>query len=64
MALGSALATIILSKDVALAEGLLSFAVLISPEFMVTWCSVRFSTFSHAVKSEPVLLVLGTLRPW
>jgi uncharacterized membrane protein YcaP (DUF421 family) len=58
VALGSTLATIILSKDVALAEGLLAFAVLIALQYTVTWGSVRSSTFSRTVKSEPVLLVL------
>jgi hypothetical protein len=56
VALGSTLATVLLSKDVALAEGLLAFAVLIGLQFLVTWTSVHVSWFNHLVKSEPVLL--------
>ncbi len=56
VALGSTLATVLLSKDVALAEGLLAFALLIGLQFLVTWTSVRVSWFNHLVKSEPVLL--------
>jgi uncharacterized membrane protein YcaP (DUF421 family) len=56
VALGSTLATVLLSKDVALAEGVLAFAVLIGLQFLVTWTSVRVSWFNHLVKSEPVLL--------
>lgn len=41
VALGSTLATVLLSKDVALAEGLIAFAVLIALQFAVTWLSVR-----------------------
>ncbi|WP_224240160.1 DUF421 domain-containing protein [Hyalangium gracile] len=57
VSLGSTLATVLLSKDVSLAEGLLAFAVLIGLQFLVTWTSVRWPGFSRMVKSEPVLLV-------
>jgi len=57
VALGSTLATILLSKDVALAEGLLAFAVLIGLQFFVAWASVRSKRVSAAVKSEPRLLL-------
>lgn len=57
VALGSTLATILLSKDVALAEGAMAFAVLIALQYVVAWLSVRFSTFGGLVKSEPSLLL-------
>lgn len=56
VALGSTLATIILSKDVALAEGILAFIILVSLQFIVTWSSVRSRTISQLVKSDPTLL--------
>ncbi len=56
VALGSTLATIILSKDVALAEGLLAFALLIGLQYAVTWSSIRSRTVSRLVKSDPTLL--------
>jgi uncharacterized membrane protein YcaP (DUF421 family) len=56
VALGSTLATVLLSKDVALAEGVVAFATLIGLQFLVTWTSVRVPWFSRLVKSEPVLL--------
>jgi len=56
VALGSTLATILLSKDTLLAEGLLAFAVLILLQFIITWLSVRFKFVSHLVKGEPQLL--------
>ena len=56
VARGSTLATVLLSKDVALAEGVVAFAVLIGLQFLVTWTSVRWSWFSRLVKSEPLLL--------
>lgn len=57
VALGSTLATIILSKDVALAEGLVAYGVLIGMQFVITWLSVRSKTITHLVKSEPKMLV-------
>ena len=57
VALGSTLATILLSKDVALAEGIVALGTLIGLQFVITWLSVRSSWFSHLVKSEPTLLL-------
>jgi len=56
VALGSTLATIILSKDVALAEGILALGLLIGLQFAVTWSSVRSRSISQLVKSDPALL--------
>lgn len=56
VALGSILATILLSKDVALAEGLLALLLLIALQFIVAWLSVRFPRIQQLVKSEPTLL--------
>ncbi len=57
VALGSTLATILLSKDVALAEGIVAFAMLIFLQFIVTWLSVRSKMVHNLVKSEPALLL-------
>lgn len=57
VALGSTLATILLSKDVALLEGLTAFLVLIGMQYAIAWLSVRSTTISGLVKSEPQLLV-------
>lgn len=56
VALGSTLATILLSKDVALAEGLTAFALLVGLQFVITWLSVRTDAVHVLVKSEPALL--------
>ena len=57
VALGSTLATIILSTDVPLADGVLALATLIALQFLITWSSVRWPVVSRTVKSEPTLLV-------
>ncbi len=57
IALGSTLATILLSKDVALVEGIVAFIVLIGLQFIVTALSVRSNTISDLVKSEPRLML-------
>lgn len=56
VALGSTLATLLLSKDVSLAEGALAFALLISLQFGVTWASVRAPRVRSWITGEPLML--------
>ncbi|MBW3566909.1 MAG: DUF421 domain-containing protein [Proteobacteria bacterium] len=56
VALGSTLATILLSKDAALAEGVVAFAMLVLLQFAITWLSVRSGLVRKLVKAEPQLL--------
>lgn len=57
VALGSTLATILLSKDVTLAQGLMALALLIAMQFAVTWTSARAAWIKRAVTGEPRLLL-------
>lgn len=59
VALGSTLATTLLSKDVALGEGVAAIATLILLQYSVAWLSVRSSTVSRLVTPEPALLFLS-----
>lgn len=56
VALGSTLATILLSGDTPLAEGVLALALLVLLQFVITWLSVRSKTLSRLVKAEPRLM--------
>ncbi|MEZ5780898.1 MAG: DUF421 domain-containing protein [Rhizobiaceae bacterium] len=56
VALGSTLAATVLQKSVALAEGATALALLIGAQFLVTFVSVRWTSFAAAVRSEPALL--------
>lgn len=56
VALGSLLATVLLSKDVLLAEGVAAFLMLILLPFILAWLSVRSSAVSDLVKAKPTLL--------
>ncbi len=56
VAFGSTLASVLLSKDVTLAEGLTAFAVLVGLQYVVAWLSVRSSFVEHVVKATPSLL--------
>jgi uncharacterized membrane protein YcaP (DUF421 family) len=56
VALGSTLATVLLDKNVALAEGVAAFAVLIYAQYAITALSVRSRAVRKLVKSEPRLL--------
>ncbi len=57
VALGSTLASILLSEGVALAEGVTGFVLLIALQYGVATLSVRSRTFAQAVRSEPTLLL-------
>lgn len=57
VALGSTLATVLLSKDVALAEGAVAMALLISLQFVITWFSVRTPWARRLVTGEPLMLL-------
>lgn len=59
VALGSTLATIILSKDVSLLEGITALALLIVMQYVITFASVRSKSFTNLIKSEPKLLYSG-----
>lgn len=56
IALGSTLATILLSRDVTLAEGLTALTLLVLLQYAVSWTCVRFQFLNDIVKSEPRLL--------
>ncbi len=57
VALGSTLASVLLTQDVSLLQGGVAFAVLIGLQFVVTWSSVRWPWIRKVVTGEPVLLV-------
>ncbi|MGV3486347.1 MAG: DUF421 domain-containing protein [Planctomycetaceae bacterium] len=57
VALGSTLATVLLTKDVSLVQGVLALALLIAMQFVVTWLSVRVRWLRRAVRSRPTLLL-------
>lgn len=56
IALGSTLATILLSKDVALAEGVTALALLIVLQLGVAWLVSRSSRFEAMVKAQPTMV--------
>lgn len=63
VALGSTLASGLLTKDVSLADTVAAFGVLIALQFLVTWSSVRLGWVRNVVTGEPHLLARrGELR--
>ena len=56
VALGSTLATIFLSKDVTLADGIVGLSVLISLQYLLAYFSTRSTKFSRLLSSEPTLV--------
>lgn len=57
VALGSTLASTLLSKDASLAQGAAAFGVLILLQFVVTWLSVRFKRVRSTIVGEPQILM-------
>lgn len=57
VALGSTLATVLLTKDVAFIEGALAFCMLAGLQWLVSRLSVSSGRFSGLVRSQPKLLM-------
>jgi uncharacterized membrane protein YcaP (DUF421 family) len=57
VALGSTLATVLLSKSVALVEGVLALGLLVFLQYAITWLSVRSPQFQALIKAEPTLIL-------
>jgi uncharacterized membrane protein YcaP (DUF421 family) len=57
VALGSALASTMLSKSTPLAEGLAGMTLLVLLQYAVTWLSVRSDRFQDFVKAKPSILL-------
>lgn len=56
VAIGSTLATALLSSEVSLAEGLSALALLVGLQYAVAWSSHRSVHVERVVKSEPTLI--------
>ena len=64
VALGSTLASGLLTKDVGIADTVTAFGLLVGLQFLVTWSSVRLHWIRSAVTGEPHLLARrGELLP-
>ncbi len=57
VALGSSLATVALSKDITLLDGVLVFSLFVFLQYLLTWLSVRVKAVKKIITSEPVLLL-------
>lgn len=57
IALGSTLATILLSKDVTLVEGIAALALLLGLQYVVAYSAARSNRVRRILKSEPTLLL-------
>jgi uncharacterized membrane protein YcaP (DUF421 family) len=57
IALGSTLATVLLSREVTLAQGVTALALLIGLQLIITWLSVRVRWVRRLVTGEPSLLL-------
>lgn len=56
VAIGSTLATVMLNKNVALADGLLAFVMLIGLQLILSYLSRKSTMFNKAVKTQSVLV--------
>ncbi|MFI2856633.1 DUF421 domain-containing protein [Paenibacillus sp. JSM ZJ436] len=56
VAVGSSFSTVILNKDITLAEGLTAFLVLIGMQYLLAWCASRSRRFRRVLQSSPELV--------
>lgn len=57
VAFGSTLSSVVVSGDIALAEGLLAIGLLVLLQFIITWLSVRSNAVNSVIKTAPTLLL-------
>ena len=57
IAMGSILASAILSKSTSLAQAMVGFGLLVFFQFLLTWLSVRTQAVQNLIKAEPTLLL-------
>ena len=58
IALGSVLASALLSNKDTFGKGIVAFGLLVSFQYVITWISVRSSIIQKLIKAEPALLLL------
>ncbi len=56
VAMGSVMASTLVSDGVTYVQGVAAFATLIAAQYIVTWLSVRSEGFEKLVKSDPTIL--------
>jgi uncharacterized membrane protein YcaP (DUF421 family) len=56
VALGSTLATVLLSEDVSFAEGMSALVLLVAAQFLIAWFTVRSDLVRRSVRSRPTLV--------
>lgn len=57
ISIGSPLASVITTQSLALAEGIVALAIVVSLQFVVTAASVRWPSLGRALKADPTLLL-------
>lgn len=57
IAIGSVLASVLVSDGVSLAQGVVALAVLVGLQYLITWLSVRSARVRELVRGDPTLLV-------
>lgn len=57
VALGSTLATLLLSRQTTLAQGVLALALLLALQWLMSWLSVRSQQVARLIRAEPTLVL-------
>lgn len=56
VALGSTFASVVVSKDVTVMDGIVAFGLLLTAQYSITFTSLRFEPFEKLIKSDPTLV--------
>ena len=56
VALGSVFASIVVSENVTIMDGVIAFSLLLTAQFIVTWSAMNWSMFDKLIKSEPTIV--------
>lgn len=56
VAIGSVLASVIITESISILEGLLALALLLGAQYVVSWTSTRWSFMENLVKANPTIV--------
>lgn len=59
VAIGSTLATTLLSRDVALLDGVVALGLLILLQYLVSWSTLRWPVLERIIRAEPTVVARG-----
>lgn len=56
IALGSTFASVVITANVTIIDGLITFTLFLLAQYLITWASIHLSFVDHLIKAEPTMV--------